>query len=312
MIIDKQNYQETDQGEWQGRADPTRLYQTVECRSLKDSFPSPGISLLGFRCDQGVARNQGRVGAKDGPQALRKQLGSLAIHHPSLVMYDAGNILALGSLEQAQQALGQAVAYLQSQDQLTIVLGGGHETAWGHFQGLAKQPFAQDLAIINFDAHFDLRHEQQSTSGTPFFQIHEQCQKQSLPFHYYCFGIQPQANTDTLFKTAKTVQAQYWLAQDIHIDPNHLVQEIDIILNRHQSVYVSVCLDVFSSAFAPGVSAPSPLGLLPWHVLPVMKRLAQSSQVKAMDVVELAPNYDDNQFTAKLGAQIIHHFVENL
>ena len=54
-----------------------------------------------------------------------------------------------------------------------IVIGGGHETAWGHFQGLAHPN--KDIAILNFDAHFDLRpliNGQLGSSGTPFRQIH--------------------------------------------------------------------------------------------------------------------------------------------
>jgi formiminoglutamase (EC 3.5.3.8) len=46
-----------------------------------------GIALLGFVCDEGVRRNQGRTGAAEGPQAIRQALANMASHagHERLV-----------------------------------------------------------------------------------------------------------------------------------------------------------------------------------------------------------------------------------
>ena len=51
---------------------------------------------------------------------------------------------------------------------LTVVLGGGHETAYGSHLGLGPRP---RLGVLNLDAHFDLREAERPTSGTPFRQI---------------------------------------------------------------------------------------------------------------------------------------------
>ena len=59
---------------WNGRVDTgegdraRRWHQVV--RPLDDGT-LPGIALLGFACDEGVARNQGRIGAAEGPAVLR-------------------------------------------------------------------------------------------------------------------------------------------------------------------------------------------------------------------------------------------------
>jgi len=53
-----------------------------------------------------------------------------------------------------------------------IVLGGSHELAYGHFNGIVNHLKKQTknsskVGIINFDAHFDLRpYDNQGSSGT--------------------------------------------------------------------------------------------------------------------------------------------------
>jgi len=44
--------------------------------------------------------------------------------------------------------------------------------------------------------------------------------------------------------------------------------------------------------YAPGVSAPQPLGVLPWQILPLVRQLAASGKVVSYDIAELSPKYD--------------------
>ncbi|HRE30467.1 MAG TPA: hypothetical protein PLD88_00700, partial [Candidatus Berkiella sp.] len=76
----KQNYSLPSQSDWEGRVDPAepfaRFYQAVKCKSLEAFFMSllpteqPTVVLLGFACDEGIRRNQGRIGAACAPKAL--------------------------------------------------------------------------------------------------------------------------------------------------------------------------------------------------------------------------------------------------
>lgn len=73
--------------------------------------------------------------------------------------YDAGNILCDEiSMEEGQRLLGLVVEKLLEMKMFPIVLGGGHETTFGHFQGqmadLKKENHPLDMGIINFDSTF--------------------------------------------------------------------------------------------------------------------------------------------------------------
>ncbi len=74
------------------------------------------FALLGFRCDEGIRRNLGRVGAAEGPPAIRQALARLPVQKPSFQCYDAGDIVCRdGDLEAAQTAFGDAIALLIEQ-----------------------------------------------------------------------------------------------------------------------------------------------------------------------------------------------------
>ena len=83
---------------WQGRADTgergdtRRLFNIVQPLAVAASDDLAGATVLvGFACDAGVRLNQGRVGAADGPRAIRRALASLPVHDVA-ALYDAGDV----------------------------------------------------------------------------------------------------------------------------------------------------------------------------------------------------------------------------
>lgn len=258
--------------------------------------------LLGFCCDEGVKRNNGRVGAVDGPSAFRK------VNRHSYK--DAGDIICKdGDLEAAQQELGEAVKKIVDKGNFPILIGGGHEIAYGHYLG---HPDYEDLAILNIDAHFDLRpllDGNKGTSGTSFTQIGIDRKEKNLPFNYYCFGIQRRGNQPFLFEEAKRLSVDFLYADTIQSDPQKASNWIEEIINRHERILLTICLDVFAQAFAPGVSAPQPLGLYPKDVIPVIELIAQSKKAIGLDVAELNPAYDQDGQTARLAGALMNLFL---
>ncbi len=309
---------------WQGRANLPEnacYFQQIRLLDLQATMPvlsqtTHAFALIGFCCDEGVRRNQGRIGAKEGPRAIREALAKMARQPATFTCYDAGDITCTDhNLEEAQQALGETIAILLQHDITPIVLGGGHELAYGHYQGIEKTCLTKKintLGIVNFDAHFDMRPllpHHQGSSGTPFLQIAEAHQATGRPLDYNCIGIQPTGNIPTLFETAKQYHTHFLLAETLHHDEKKVsVSFIERILRDNQQIYVSLCLDVFAAAFAPGVSAPQSFGLTPWQVLPLLRQLATSGKIISYDIAELLPHYDIDQRTAKLAA----HFIDEI
>ena len=312
MLPEILHYEATDSNLWQGRKDSLpgeRFFQHVQCVDIRSQVLTnrAQTALIGFCSDEGIRRNEGRIGAKDGPDTLRSQLAKLA-SHTSQQFLDVGNIVCTdGLLEAAQQEFSTLVSHCQQQGLKTVAFGGGHEIAWAHFKGLS--PHYPKIGIINFDAHFDLRPISKGklgTSGTPFWQIKQHCQQLEIPFDYCCLGIQTVANSISLFKRASDWNVSYLSAEQINKETNAWQTAfLDNFILRNDYLYLTICLDVFAESIAPGVSAPQALGLNPWHVIPLLKYIVQSGKVVGMDIAELSPPLDHEQKTSRLAAAII-------
>ena len=309
---------------WQGRIDQEdasqgrRIHQQVTPLPKNGNLDGTPV-LLGFATDEGVRRNQGRPGAVAGPNAIRQGLANQSCTE-EFKLYDKGDI----AIENHQLELGQAlhgdqVSQLLERKGFVVTLGGGHEIGWSSFLGAQNFLSGQNssLGIINFDAHFDLRNPDPiASSGTPFRQCAEYCQEHNLPFNYCVFGLNPTANTTPLFDYAKSKEV-LWL-EDQYCHLGRLQQAFDMVdqfLQRVDYLYITLCMDVFNQAYAPGVSAPASIGVSPHWMLEVLNYIAERSQsenrpVLLMDVAEVNPEFDQENQTGKLAARIIRQVID--
>ena len=322
-------YKPANMSLWQGRIDNENPSQSLRWHQRvsawrPDQNHTPTSAILGFACDEGVRRNQGRTGAKFGPVAIRQALSNMA-YQQTLDSIDAGDIICEGqALEAAQVELAQQVSALLVSGHFPIVLGGGHEMAWGSFQGAAgylekstdHKIDNHKVGIINFDAHFDLRDSvassQTANSGTPFRQIAQWCETKQCDFRYCVLGINPSANTDTLFDYARKKEV-FW-REDLQCTQRYLqemTEDLAKFIAPLDYLYLTICLDAFSAASAPGVSAPSVLGIEPAvgvELIRVIKYLCTQYNTRWLlaDIAELNPELDIDSITAKLGARLVY------
>lgn len=305
---------------WTGRFDDEdgelglRWHQVVDVQNLAQSTyrKSKSIAILGFCSDEGVRRNKGRVGARNAPNEIRKSLANLPYNpHQQKELIDFGNILLEDhNLEKARSEQIEFITQLLTNNYFPIILGGGHETALGNYLALSRQE--KRIGILNIDAHFDLRIPvEQSTSGTPFFEMAQFCQENNREFQYSVVGIQPNGNTEALFQRAKELNVQTILAEQIHADLPNTLHCIENYISEFDALYLSIDLDVLDGAFAPGVSAPSVDGLTSHEMKTILKMIHQSGKVKLVDIVELNPELDQDNRTAKLAANLIQIFTFN-
>jgi formiminoglutamase len=309
---------------WQGRTDTpsdSSFYQHVRMLDLLSEKPQKTapitFALIGFKCDEGAQRDLGRPGASEGPPAIRYQLAKLPIQKPNIHCYDVGNIVCTDhDLEASQQAFADVIALLYEQNICPIALGGGHEIAFAHYLGINHvYPPQRKLGMINFDPHFDLHplHTNfRPSASTAFYQIAETHKTEKRQFDYNCIGIQPAGNIRQAFDTAKQLQTHVILADEIHLGQQEKSFDfVDRVIDENEMLYISLSMDVFSPAFAPGVSAINPLGLSPWHIIPLLRQAAASGKVIGYDIAELVPMHDIDHRTAALAAafiyEIIHH-----
>lgn len=326
-------YHQTAGDTWTGRCDGTdpallRWHQRVILVNiLTGHLPlvdakRKGIALIGFACDEGVKRNGGRTGSQSGPLQLRKAFGNLPDHFKEEIIFaDLGNIVCLAAeMEKAQDELAKLVEIALSQGYQPLILGGGHEVTYGHFIGIRRyinkasaDHSTNSIGIINFDAHFDLREpgENGTHSGTGFFQIARQCKEDGKPFAYLPIGIQQNSNTKHLFDTADSLNINYISAQQFSASgEKEILEEISRFIAASAHIYLSIDLDVFSVAVAPGVSAPAYAGIFPDHLFfNCLELIITSDKLISMDIAEFNPLYDIDNHTARLAAALAFRMI---
>ncbi|WP_281826441.1 formimidoylglutamase [Vibrio nigripulchritudo] len=319
--------------QWQGRNDVEdaelghRVHHIIQHGTPTDA-QAGDVTILGFACDAGVARNKGRVGAQQAPDKIRQALANMAWHQDTR-LFDGGTVTCEGDeLERSQSALADVLSSTLKHTP-AITLGGGHEIAWASFSGLAryfkqqalkkkgaseKEIKSPRIGIINFDAHFDLRAFEstnpeanaQPSSGTPFNQIHHYCQQQGWAFNYACLGISAASNTKALFKRADDLGV--WYVEDTQMHAGTLTKQLTQLqrfIDQNDVIYLTIDLDVFPAATAPGVSAPAAKGVSLDTFSPYFALILNNyNKLKIADIAEYNPNFDIDGQTARLAARL--------
>ncbi len=301
---------------WTGReTDEDRAYWYQCVRPIEPGEELPklkprqlGLAIIGYAVDEGVRLNKGRTGAAEGPAAIRRHLARTPWYGQNALVLDLGDVVLDrgAALYDALKQLADTVERASRAGYLTVVLGGGHDLAAGHYLGLHKA-VQRPLGVVNFDAHLDCRPlDGGPNSGTPFSLIHALNSENSEPFLYLCLGAQQQANTASLFGRAAQLGAKHVLLESA---VERGVQELTRLSESCKSLYVTVDMDGFAAATSPGVSAPGVQGLEVSSVRKLVQQLVSTGKVRGFDVAETNPTYDIDDRTARLAARLVAEFV---
>ena len=170
--------------DWNGRVDGNeddilRIHQVIQVKSLDElmanDYTGKKVCFVSYNSNEGIRRNNGRLGAADGWKHLKTALSNFPIFDTSIKFYDLKDPIDVvnGKLEEAQQELAKVVAKLKSKNYFVVCMGGGHDIAYGTYNGILSYAKTQSknpkIGIISFDAHFDMReYDKGANSGTMF------------------------------------------------------------------------------------------------------------------------------------------------
>jgi formiminoglutamase len=208
-------------------------------------------------------------------------------------------------VEQDQALLGEALAQYLSEGVFPIVLGGGHETSYGHFLGYVGA--GKTVEAINWDAHPDVRKliDEKGHSGSPFRQalLHPSggCAR------YTVAGLQPQSVAASHLNFLDDNRGRWVWKQNLDAATiNALYAEAD------HPVLASFDVDAVDQGAAPGASAPAVGGLAVELWLHAAYQAGRNQRVASMDLVECNPVYDVDGRTARLAAVTVWQVLRGL
>lgn len=295
------------------RADP-RLSDLIQKTSFTEAFRAENqVIIQGYPDDEAIASGGGRPGAKQGPKAIRAELAKLTppafSHQPHLKFWDVGDVD--GANIEVRHATGhERTQQLLRRGHRVLSLGGGHD--YGYCDGAAfLDVYHSDKPlIINFDAHLDVRDLSRGiTSGTPFYRLLEGYRG----FDFAQIGILGHCNSREHLeyvqqKGVRVVSSEEWIGSRRPL-VDFVFERLEDWLVKRRPTYISLDMDVFSSALAPGVSAPQPLGLMAHDFWPLFDLLLARMDVRVLGIYEVSPPLDLQTLTARMAAMWSQRFM---
>ena len=76
-------------------------------------------------------------------------------------------------------------------------------------------------------------------------------------------------------------------------------------LAKAEKLYLSVDIDVLDPAHAPGTGTPEPGGITTANLLRMVRQLCYEHDVAGVDVVEVAPAYDQAELTVNAAHRVV-------
>ncbi|KAJ3295253.1 hypothetical protein HDU79_009574 [Rhizoclosmatium sp. JEL0117] len=289
------------------------------------------VTLIGFPYDIGCTRNGGRPGSAGGPAAFLRLLQDrrtgtainpeFGIDLGKLDIGFYGVIDASLTLEDGHKALEAAVKEALDAGSIPFIVGGGNDQSYPNASALLShlETTPETIGVINIDAHLDVRPRTATGlvhSGTPFRQLLED------PRFVHGASVSPLANPNFVEFAAQGNQCAHSHAEYVKACGGDIVWLRQIqatssaatlfseTLDRMggDKLFVSFDLDAVKSADAPGVSAPSPMGLSAQDALEICFNAGTNPRVALFDLSEMNPLVEDYR-TPRLTAFMFHYFL---
>jgi agmatinase len=290
------------------------------------------VAILGAPHDTTCSSRQG---TRFGPRGIRQasqHLGELfargdgelvdlatglVFHRPgSGMLLDLGDLnMHPNDVERTTDAIRGGVAEAASRGAFTVTLGGDHYISYPSFLGFSDAFCGADrskrVGFIQLDAHFDLGDINMVWGrywhGSNARRISEVDVVD--PRNMAWIGVNGYTRGEQ-YEFAKGMGLNFYTSDEIRqlgiVEVTR--RAIEVASNGTDAIYVSLDIDIVDSLWAPGTGAFVWGGITPQDLLTAMQMLGQAN-VRALDLVEVAPNYDPTEATSRLATLAIIRMV---
>jgi agmatinase len=270
--------------------------------------PAPHAAILGIPTDEATTQHPG---ARYGPRAIREASTQFTYYKrgrgyydpergrpmlPHLELRDAGDVEIVPTLIQENaKRVGEAVASLLARGVFPVCLGGDHSVTPAILAAFADRP----LHLVQIDAHMDFVDRlagATATHASPMRRARELAHVRSLTQ----VGIRSIVSSAADYEAASALGNRVVTTAQVLEQPGH-----DWWADLTGDAYLTLDIDVFDPAAAPGTGFAEPGGLQFRDVARLLRTLTARLRLRGLDVVEVTPYLDPSHRTALLAARMI-------
>ncbi|ADG93064.1 agmatinase [Arcobacter nitrofigilis DSM 7299] len=245
-----------------------------------------------------------KPGARFAPPAMRQDSWAIESYSPyfdsdleDLKLFDYGDLeLPFGDKKNALRMIQEHVQEIIDANKIPIMIGGEHLVSLAPVKALSKK--YEDLHIIHFDAHTDLREDylgEALSHATVIRRIYDQVGDGKV--NQFCIrsGLKEEFE---------------WAKKHTHLEKftyNTLPSCVKRL--KDKPVYITIDLDVLDPSVMPGTGTPEPGGIDFHDMMNIIKELSKLNNVVGMDVVELSPKYDASGISTAVACKTLRELV---
>ena len=267
-------------------------------------FKDADVIIIGVPDESGSESY--RNGASSGPDQIRKITKMREMFGPNriaqsmtgeilLKIHDYGNV--------KKEEVKSVIQKIITSKKFPITIGGDHSVTGEVLKGYPKKP---KISLIYFDAHPDIIYSSRPYYGSVVADVSK-------------INVELKNSVEVGIRVPEIEEFKTLKEKEVLTITPYDIMELGIketwrwIKNRiGENVYVSVDMDCFDPAFAPGVSTPSPGGLSSAQVIYLLKKIARLGVMIGFDIMETNPEYDIKDMTSHLAARLIVETLSDL
>ena len=273
------------------------------------------VAVMGAPFDFGT---QYRAGTRFGPRAVREASTLFSFGHAGAYdheddctylggdvrMVDIGDADIVHTDTQTSHAnIERGVRAILAAGALPVVIGGDHSINIPCINAFDDQG---DIHILQIDAHLDfvdVRHGVRNGHGNPTRRAAEKPYVTGLTQ----LGIRNVSSTTREgYEDARSMGSDILSVRQVRALG---VAQVMARIPQGARLYVTIDIDAFCPSIAPGTGTPSHGGFLYYDVLELLQAAANRHDIVGIDLVEVAPDYDQSGSTAILAAQVLLNFL---
>lgn len=246
------------------------------------------------------------VGTRDGPRAVISASQQVELFDVDLGREShAAGVATLDPLEPdargpraMHERIHRAALPVVRDGKFLIGIGGEHSVSSALVR--AARARHKRLSVLQIDAHADLR---DSYQGEPYSHAAVMRRIHDLGVPSVGVGIRNYSSEEAQFIRRHNIPIV--TGRECHASNNWIG---DVVGKLSEEVYVTIDIDGFDPAYAPGTGTPEPGGL-DWHqVAELLEAVTRARKVVAADVVEVRP-IPPNNVTEFLAAKLIYRLI---
>lgn len=248
-----------------------------------------------------------RPGTRFAPQVIRNESFGIETYSPyqdrdmlDYSYFDSGDLeLPFGNTDEVLRKIQDRTQIIIDDGKIPFMIGGEHLVTLGAVRAVSKK--YQDLHIIHFDAHADLRDDYLGQKLSHACVL-RRCHEIVGDGHIFQFGIRSGERDEFIFAKEHTCMNKF--------DFSSLVETVEQL--KGKNIYLTVDLDVLDPSIFPGTGTPEAGGVTFNELREALTIVCSKLNIVGCDVNELSPQYDHSGVSTAVACKIIREILLSL